>query len=675
MRTACLGFGFASNLPAQVAPRNPPGRRRLGLLAGLLAGVFALHLAAGLTALGAADPVVERGLGALQKRAFPEAVAAFDDALATVRTTGDTNRQADLLFYRGVAKQQSALAAGASDVEPSRRFWREAAEDYRAALVLRPNSPALWNNLAQSQLRLGMTNEAMASFQAAIQHPDPKRAFYTQNYADLLLSLGKWRDACRFYALVVAEQPQNRAVQQKILDLCLERDRDLLLYYLWQQAKAGQVTQARDHALDLLRRTDWKAPQQEELMGLVALCLSEQTETRAEFASSPTASRLQELRGPPVLEACARELLQVYDREGLDPGKYRWWPRLVRPEMDAPRGMWPLEAMQQLLRSLAERSRTAGEPALEEQYLRLAVEMNPRATDPEALTRLARLYAARGQEDRLRQLMQRHEAAFLQGKGDAYRASQAGKIYKYHLSLGLIYSELGRWTNSGRIDSATFQLERALSFADDLSRAEPNAEVRISQVPPQLVNLLAKAYEKSGRNDDALGLRVDRAQSYLGLNDAEAARQVFEPAREARIPPTWSREKRDRFNACKTGVPLRPNAGIGPARSPGGVTVGDSARILVGAGNYQRLGTEEVNRLQQSVTLAVDSLGTNATPGSPLAEYQLLPAKGLAPDVQEILLQGQQGQVLLRKGTNLLKVPFTVGGKPSPRKNVRLVRP
>ncbi|MGE3313281.1 MAG: hypothetical protein AB7O66_25220 [Limisphaerales bacterium] len=628
------------------------------------------------------------GLEALKASRFGEARQAFTQVLSDAGLAEDAVRIAEAHFYLGLTDQQQALSEG--DDSRRRGLLVSAEKEYRLALSRGREAAGILNNLARVQTALGRTNDALASLSRAVALNDSRRGFYAENYADLLLAAGRWLDACRTYAMVAAEQPQNRTVHRKMVDACIRWGPDLLPWYLWELAEGGQVVQVLETALGVVGNAVWTSAQREEVMGLVAYCLSRRGESAEEFLASTAARRLRELSADPGVGGGAQGILSLYQATVPDPGQVRWWTRLVRRGEEARRGMWPFEAFLGLVRSLGDRAGAAGDPERQEAYWMLAVSAKPGAPDPEALWLLANLYSDRRDLEALDALLRRYEVDIFQGKGEAYSSSQTEKIYRYHMALGVIYSQLDRWTTPGQVNSAKFQLQRAIETADHLNqqrRSPPGASGAASGpvvVPTRLVDLLASGYEKEGKLEDAIRLRFDQAEKYLAIDQVESAARVMAPVKDAVEPGRGVNLPAgavDRYRSQWRDVESKIRRAVvppGDTRNPGSlkVTVAGDANVVAGAGTGRTLTAEERKQLEAAVDSVIRAGEGKRAAGGQGSVVRPLSGSAVGPDVQEVTVKGNQGRVLLRKGTNLVEVPFQVDGKtPTTPKALRYVRP
>ncbi len=612
----------------------------------------------------------EEGLAALREKRFDTARSTFERELANAGT-GD--RRAEPLFFLGLADQQAAEGKPPSPERQS--LLTRALKHYEDADRARPRTAGILNNLAHVQLQLGQTNDALATYARTLEAADARRPLYAKNYADALLGAGRWRDACRFYAWAAGEQPQDSANLDRLISLCLQRGPDLLGWYLWELADAGHVVTVAREALRSITSERLTPAQREELAALLATCLARQTTERGAFAASETGRAIDALRSHRELGPAMEGLWLLHTTNQFPENPFPWWNRPGPGAPAAARGVPPHAAFQDLARSLAQRERIADHAAAAESLLLVAVRLRPDQPDPEALLAIANLYAGQQRLDDLGRLLQRYRVELFQAKGDAYAASDYERMFRYHMTLGVIYSHLGRWTSPGRIDSAEFQLRNALRAADELESQAGKTPVSL-QVPPELVGLLADGYERAGQPDRAAQVRVERAERYLAHRQFPEARTVLQPvldrAKNRTLPPSISLPQVQRLEdgLRNRSASVTPAPGAEANSAALSVQVQRNALRVAGATGEESLTAEEQVALSQSVRAAFLPAESRA---SDIRNFSTTGVQGV---VQEVTLDGRRGSVLMRRGTNLLYVPFTVQGwtNPAPQR-LRVVRP
>ena len=499
---------------------------------------------------GAADAVITRtmqqGHAALENHDYVRAEAYFADGLARARAQGDVSRESVLAFNLGMTLQARGRAEDAPELLVRAETY------YRDVLRLKPASSAAYNNLAGLYLEMGRVEEAAAAYEQAVDLGDERQAFYALNYGDLLAETGDPERALGYYQIAERQQPRNPQVWERLVRFYLTHDRDRLAAYLWQRLHEGQERTATDVALRALADAEWDADPkavrlQEELLALAVMGLSEQYYDPATFDDTPAGVAFRRLEANPVVGEGAREmrLMQTEDPGKLHPDDLRWWVDRGQPFRDAPRGVWPREACQALLRSLGDWYRGHSDPDRAAVYYRLSADFYGES-DPEAVLRLVDLYlgndkGAAATSERIEALLNRYAFDLFEGKGEAYRQSHLKKIFAYHRTLGTIYALLERWGSPQEVTSALFQLENARRVAKQHREAYPDAEpLRFDE---RLVSFLARGYDATGYPERALRVRLEGALELYQRGDRDGARRLIQGIEEAGGLPADAAER------------------------------------------------------------------------------------------------------------------------------------
>lgn len=679
----------------------------LGLPAGLVSCAEAP--APGTPAPAAAvDDGTTAGRAALSRGDFAEARRNFENALTAARRSGEVTRVADALFYLGLTAQQSAASAPdrATALATARRHYLD-------ALRVQPGFPAALNNLAEVYLAENNPSAAGEALRRAVAAGGGREGIYAQKYADLKLQQTDWKEACRYYAHAARVQPDNDAVHRRLVELCLQYDPPALIGYLWMLATTGQVLQVQRIVGETLTARPWTSDNHDEMMTLVAVCLSQQNYAPAEFARTEAAALLRKLPDTPAI----RELVELHRGERLAPENYPWWARRARRDEPPPRlAIWPQEGFRQLIRALGARWR--GQRGGEDKaiaYYRLAAFLDPREPDPEALTRLAELYDSTSRLGELSEVMRRHENEIFNAKGEAYRTDKLEKIYQFHSALGVIYSRLGVWGDERTPTSAIFQLEQASAVSRRLAAAgsgmaaapspglpDPRP-IQSAKPAPQLVNLLAEGYTKTNQPAKAFELKVERGEEYFRAGDVAAAREVLRGADKV-MPTTTTATRKTMYEQLQRDI---PNVNL-PRKTAQTLPVRDATPLVSNAAAARAAATRTEpeppkqnpavravtqptpavanavvrSRAPLRVTLAaapgVDAKEAAALgeivkglvaklPANAAASTQTLPREAWALNVQEIAIQGSQGRITLKEGAKTTTVAFTIDGGDVPR--------
>jgi hypothetical protein len=596
--------------------------------------------------MAAADPKSD-GLTALKKGDFQQAYKLFLQGVESQKGGNDNKQTADLLFYLGFCLQE--LAARTADDENRAGLLGEAAMYYDQALGLNPKSSSILNNLAQIYIQQGATGLAQETLAKAIALGDANQAFHVQNYADLLATKGEWKEAGRFYALALWTQPDNVALLKKLVDLYLKNDRAFLGSYLWDMTERGQILQAQEVALSVFPRAEWSQAQKEELLAIVAVCLGKQTYDPREFLKTQTAQRLRDLYEDGAVSGGAREIVHLYESNEFHAQDFEWWKRRINPFKQPPRGKWPLQAFQELIRSIGEYYKTKEQPQIAENYLRLAIDIHELAPDIPSLVALADLYARQDRQGALRDLIRTKEDTLFGEKARAYQEHNLDEIYALHRALGSIYSLLGQWGGSSEPTSAIFQLEHALNIARQAQRTPEGKPIAVDAA---LVDRLATGYQKTDHPAKAFKLRLDAAEDFQKAGNNEAAAAVFAPIQQS-LPP---KDVKARYETLK----LKLESGSGSAaieKSEFPVRVSAKSQGVEDQRQEQKLTVKEVGEIQKSVG---DLLTMQRPQKSRARTIQVLPPKGMPPGVREIDLEEGRGRVILEKDAKTVEVPFTI---------------
>jgi tetratricopeptide (TPR) repeat protein len=497
------------------------------------------------------DRLLSEGRQALAAREHEKALRTFNSGFDAASEVGDTKWQGDFLFYLGLTLQEKAKEMG--EGREREELLERAIRYYEQALEFQPGSGGAANNLAQVYSQFDMMDEAIESFQRAVDLRDSRHTFYKLNLADLLASTGKQERAIALYNSVLEEQPENSRAHRSLSNLYLSEEPEQLLAYLWRLIGNGLVLRAQETTLRTIEERVWTRSQREELLTILVATLSKQFYHPAQFEATDAGVKLREIRQKEDMRdvrAGIGELMRIHHLDDVQSYRFAWWLDRVNHWEEPKRGMWPADAFRMLIRSLGDWCQQAGDMGSAETYYFLALTLDRTEPDPEAFLRLAELYLAQGDFDKVERTAEEYIGALFYGKAEAYRHSQTEKIYGYHRALGMIYAHIGRWGNRHEPASAIFQLEHAVDTAMKLNQ-EPDITRERVKLEPQLVDSLAKGYEIIGQPSLAFRKRVDVAEMYLATRDTAYARQVLEPFVDSRPPPGVSVSEEERFNRLR----------------------------------------------------------------------------------------------------------------------------
>ena len=500
-----VAFLGAAVLAAAVTPPMSRGSgARAAEPAATPTAVEQARLGAARRALGDGDPA--KAVAALEQAGPPAAADAPDSG-------------SQRLFYLGLAHQELARKGG-----PNAAVSLQKSLDlYQQALKLKPGSPALLNNLAQVLADLNRLPEAAALLERALATPDRRQAFYTVNYGNVLVQLGKERDALRFCRAAAFGPPPDARAHSWVVRFHARRDLPGLAGYLREMLDRGGVVLVQESLIDLFDRTERPSraaipqPVEMELLAVLASCLSSQAYDPAEFGKTPAAAGLRKLAGQGGFAAeRARELLALHESDRqLSADQFHWW---VDPgewglggdptEAASKLGLTPGDALNALVRALGRRHQSAGRADVAERYFRLATRLVPGFTDPDAFVDLLDLYLEGNKKSQVDALAREFEAPLFQGKASSIRKREHDRTYRYHRALGVLYVHLQRWGDRNTVASATFQLETALQDAlvfrrEQTDRGDAGARAAGRRrepfaVDPRLGDMLVVSDERAG---------------------------------------------------------------------------------------------------------------------------------------------------------------------------------
>ena len=450
----------------------------------------------------------------------------------TREDAADPARRADVArayFYLGALKQ---FPVAKESADASRDALNDAGQYYESALAIDPRLGGALNNLARAQLQLGDNAGALATIDRALALADGREAIYQATRADIAEKSGdaKFASAAAAQALLAAPQEESR--RQRFTALALKADPVALVTTVDALLKGGESIAAQAVILDSLPNP---AAPREKLMGYLADSLTVQSYDARTFGDMPVGVALQKLTGDAQIGAAARDLLKLHKAPANRPSSYEWWGRDFRDH-----GKMAEDARARRLGRLASslahwfRDRSAPEEVrLAIPYAELALACTGDSIDPRAALDLAGIYGATGQRDRIRQMSDEYVAMLFAGKLDAYKAAERSndyrRIYDFHMALGAIYGYLEQWTPSGGWEpaSAIFQLEHVRSTAERINRdLPPDSRDRVV-VPASAIQLLAKAYDRTGQADKSVRLLIDEGNARLSSRNPRLAYEVI----------------------------------------------------------------------------------------------------------------------------------------------------
>jgi Tfp pilus assembly protein PilF len=509
---------------------------------------IALCLAA---ALAATLPAHAQDADALTAQARGHLTARDPQAALDTLAKVDSQRGAaaagfDQLFLQGVSWQELATTLDGVQRDAAIGNARQA---YQQALSLRPDSAAVYNNLAALVLLVGGAETGLARaapyFERAVDVGGARRGYYALNYAQALAAPAP--DRALVYARIALDLDPGSAVARRTVGELLVRlpDSAELLRFGARAVNQGHTALATTLALDALRAASpertpqWRAA----LLGLVALALTHDPVNLAQAPDAALLDTLDQLAADPDVGAGSRQLGAALRGAVASPAAVSWWNNEPLPGLDRTRRA----LMRDLLRVLGEQHNRS-DVRRAEGWLRAAVELGEHGPDPDAFLRLVELFANADKQPELRRLMERYEYELFTEKGAAYQRNDWRQIYRLHLALGTTYAHLQIWQSpQSPFQNAVFQLENAAKAAErfNADAKRRNLPDRLA-LPPTATLQLSRAYVAVGKPERAAQVRVDAAQTLL---------DVQRPADSAELLQTLSMPDMARLTAAdKTRV-------------------------------------------------------------------------------------------------------------------------
>lgn len=516
-----------------------------------------------------------KGVSALAKRNYNEALSAFSEGYQTARISADQKWQAKFLFYSGLTDQREAEET--ADIDKQKNLLGSAANYYNKMLRLNPKAGSALNNLAKVYSSLGNYEEAKRNYKQAIDLQDSKQWFYELNYSNMLKEKGETQNALKYAIFAALRQPASLKAHHAVLALCEESGNATeLTDYLYLLMNRGAVNRAQLSALNALKKFVCQNENCEKLIILIAVTLSQQYYDPEHFFRTDIGENLYSLRFRPELEKPIQELEMLHHGETFRARNYPWWKNHstfssnagIREDLF----ISSREAFRELSRSLAKWYRRSKKPqrfAWAEDYYLLAINfVDERYADPKSFLDLADLYINTGQQDRLKEIRYQYEGRLYRGKGGDYREVYTEKlkwknIYEYHQALGFMYAHLKEWENSQiHFASAIFQLDHALTAANNFNRYVAHrlrGVINPIEVSPQIYTLLSQAYFETNQDESGMRVAVEGAEKYLNEGNKDFATKALQFLQKQEEPVVVSRNLKKRYESVIRKLPqLKP---------------------------------------------------------------------------------------------------------------------
>lgn len=236
---------LARLLMADILGTEKQPERSLSLLAAIPSNApyywsARLRMAADLQALGHADraivllrklsqqypnragAAIQLGDVLRQNKRFPEAVEAYDEALARLRTEGMPARWS-LYYSRGIALERSGQ-------------WKRAEADLLHALKMKPDQPFVLNYLGYTWIDRGEhLQRALKMIEKAVSlRPDDGYIVDSLGWAHY--RLGQYKRAVRYLQKAIELVPEDPTINDHLGDAFWQVGREIEARYQWRQA-------------------------------------------------------------------------------------------------------------------------------------------------------------------------------------------------------------------------------------------------------------------------------------------------------------------------------------------------------------------------------------------------------------------------------------------------------
>lgn len=158
-----------------------------------------------------------KGLNQMLQQAQADMAAGnYDQALSLMQQAVQADPTRDVLWMK-LADAQRLASTKAPDQATRTKQLQDSVESYKKAIALKTEKPTgsstnlgdYWNNLGDAYGRLGMTQDAINSFQQAAQANPTSAGLYYFNLGAVLVNTGKSDEALQAFDKAIAADPAN----------------------------------------------------------------------------------------------------------------------------------------------------------------------------------------------------------------------------------------------------------------------------------------------------------------------------------------------------------------------------------------------------------------------------------------------------------------------------------
>jgi tetratricopeptide (TPR) repeat protein len=422
--------------------------------------------------------------------------------------------------------------------------------DYARAEALnsRGLGAAAQNNTGLVLRAAGRHADAAAAFARAAEREGAKstKATYYWNYGRELEAAGESERARAAYVNGLETDPRNDQISAALIDLLARHfpaDSAIARATKWSR-DTTRAKLASDGMVALLLRDQPAVTPGSAERALVILASSWPTiRLGPDYFATMLAAPLRRIASQhPSLADGVTALADAYayrepSRPYVEPPTASWWRRESR-DSTGRHAVWS-----SLLRSIGDAyNQQPNGATVARGYYEAALgwrrpgELRSPHVDRRAMLPLAVIYlqSAEGSSStRLVEETRRFTEMLFDEKVRAYRDGDLAQIRDFHTTLGAIYAAQGKWA-SGNAQNAEFQLEGMRRATAELSRRTSTQLVD----PPNLLEELAKHYQRAGRTDKVTEVSRQVRETYVRIGRPAAGDSAVQRIdRTTRVQP------------------------------------------------------------------------------------------------------------------------------------------
>ena len=461
----------------------------------------------------------------LERGDFRRAEAIYSVAIDVLKPS-DGNLLAGAHFGRAFAMHQRFVTGdtvGAS-VQPD-----AIVSDYARAEALNDHElgAAAQNNIGLVLRAAGRHADAAAAFSRAAERERARstQATYYWNYGRELEAVGEAERARAAYAAGFAADPENDQICAALIDILARHfpaDSAIARAAKW----SGDTTRAKlasDGMVTLLLREQPAISPASAERALVTLASSWPTiRLGPNYFATMLAAPLRRIAAQhSSLADGVAALVDAYayrepSRPYVEPPTASWWRRESR-DSTGRHAVWS-----SLLRSIGDSyNQQANGSTVARGYYEAALgwrrpgELRSPHVDRRAMLPLAVIYLQSSEGSSSTRLVEETKTftdMLFDEKVRAYRDGDLAQIRDFHTTLGAIYAAQGKWS-SGDAQNAEFQLEGMRRATAELSRRNSTPLID----PPNLLEELAKHYQRGGRTNEAANVSRQVRETYVRI--------------------------------------------------------------------------------------------------------------------------------------------------------------